>query len=118
METKYDVVVIGAGLAGLSAARRLAGEGQNVLIVEARDRPGGRVHTLFNPGWPVPIESGAEFVHGDVPELDEAISQAGGKTHEVADNHWWWFDGRLQPFDFNALWDPVAEDLKRYSGPD
>ncbi len=43
-----DVVVLGAGLAGLAAARRLVAAGRDVLVLEARDRPGGRVHTAFD----------------------------------------------------------------------
>ena len=45
-ESQGTVIVIGAGLAGLAAARRLRVSGYRVLVVEARDRPGGRVHTI------------------------------------------------------------------------
>src|SRR5262245_16817299 len=61
----FDAVVIGAGAAGLAAARRLRGAGRRVAVVEARDRVGGRVDTRRPPGWPSPIELGAEFVHGE-----------------------------------------------------
>ena len=43
-----DVIVLGAGLAGLAAARHLADAGMRPLVLEARDRPGGRVHTCFD----------------------------------------------------------------------
>ncbi len=45
-ERKADVVVVGAGLAGLTAARKLHAAGVDVLVVEARDRVGGRTHTI------------------------------------------------------------------------
>src|SRR5947209_4714369 len=56
-----DVIILGAGVAGLAAARRVAAAGRRVLILEARDRVGGRIHTLRPPGWPGPVEAGAEF---------------------------------------------------------
>ncbi|MFN2547984.1 MAG: flavin monoamine oxidase family protein [Myxococcales bacterium] len=64
-----DVVVIGAGVAGLAAARALKRAGHRVLVLEARDRIGGRVHTVRREGWQVPIEAGAEFMHGRSPAL-------------------------------------------------
>ncbi|HET7785943.1 MAG TPA: NAD(P)/FAD-dependent oxidoreductase [Myxococcales bacterium] len=64
-----DVVVIGAGVAGLAAARELRLRGLSVAVLEARDRIGGRVHTLRPEGWPLPVEAGAEFVHGRPPSL-------------------------------------------------
>ncbi len=59
-----DVAVVGAGAAGLSAARALSGHGLDVRVLEAEDRVGGRIHTIRPPGWPVPVEAGAEFIHG------------------------------------------------------
>src|SRR5262245_49235707 len=57
----YDVIVVGAGLAGLTAARRLAAAGASVVVLEARDRVGGRV--LNEPiGNGKIVEAGAQFV--------------------------------------------------------
>jgi len=64
-----DVLIVGAGAAGLSAARELTRAGLQVLIVEARHRIGGRIHTLHDALSPVPIELGAEFIHGTPPEI-------------------------------------------------
>ena len=51
-----DVVVLGAGIAGLAAAERLGAAGRRVVVLEARDRIGGRIHTVDDPGLNVPVE--------------------------------------------------------------
>ena len=58
-----DVVIVGAGLAGLSAGRDLAAAGVDVAVVEAEDRVGGRVFTDRSFAN-FPVERGAEFLHG------------------------------------------------------
>lgn len=55
-------IVIGAGVAGLAAARELADRGATPIVVEARDRIGGRI--LTDRSWGVPVELGAAWVHG------------------------------------------------------
>jgi monoamine oxidase len=64
MPLQTDVVVVGAGAAGLSAARLLTKHGLRCLVLEASSAIGGRIHTLRLPEWQLPIELGAEFVHG------------------------------------------------------
>src|SRR5919108_3118608 len=59
-----EVLVIGAGAAGLAAAQALVDAGRRVVVLEARDRVGGRIWTDRGFG-PVPVERGAEFIHGD-----------------------------------------------------
>jgi monoamine oxidase len=71
------VLIIGAGAAGLLAARELAAAGQQVLLVEARSRVGGRVHTLLPLGFGRAIEAGAEFLHGEVPVTRKLLAEAG-----------------------------------------
>src|ERR1700730_19155735 len=78
--TTVDVVVIGAGMAGLTAARALAEAGLKVLVVEAQDRIGGRIWTR-HVGEEA-IELGAEFIHGRPPELWALIDEAGLETYE------------------------------------
>ncbi|HEX5284851.1 MAG TPA: NAD(P)/FAD-dependent oxidoreductase [Bryocella sp.] len=75
-----DVLVIGAGMAGLAAARELAERGLHTLVLEARDRVGGRIHSLQTSEGIV--ELGAEFVHGRDPKLWEIIDEAGAETVE------------------------------------
>jgi monoamine oxidase len=60
----WDVVVVGAGASGLAAAEALSRSGASVVVVEARARAGGRVFTRRVRGWPLPVQLGAEFVHG------------------------------------------------------
>jgi monoamine oxidase len=90
MVQRWDVVVIGAGMAGLAAVDGLAGVRRRlrVLVLEARDRPGGRVATYRDPGWPVPIEAGAEFVHGLPPAIEALRRQARARRIEVPQRHW------------------------------
>ncbi|MCU0830992.1 MAG: FAD-dependent oxidoreductase [Rhizobiaceae bacterium] len=57
-----DVIIIGAGIAGLTAARLLRQNGRRVLVLEARDRIGGRIHTDRSLGFPA--ELGANWIHG------------------------------------------------------
>jgi len=84
----HDVVVVGAGVAGLAAAARLRERGADVVVVEARTRAGGRVHTLRGDGWPAPVEEGAEFVHGRDPELQRLLRRARAHAVEHEDRHW------------------------------
>jgi monoamine oxidase len=82
-----DVVVLGAGIAGLAAAERLAAAGRRVVVLEARDRIGGRIHTVDDPGLNLPVELGAEFVHGQPAELVELIRDTGLTLEAVSDDH-------------------------------
>ena len=93
MPAPYDVLIIGAGAAGLAAARELAGAGRRVCVVEARDRIGGRIHTLHLPDLPLPIELGAEFIHGEAEETFSIVEAAALHVYELPDNHWWSDDG-------------------------
>jgi monoamine oxidase len=72
-----DVVVVGAGAAGLAAAEALSRGGASVVLLEARPRIGGRVWTQRVRGWPLPIELGAEFVHGRNDDLLTIAREAG-----------------------------------------
>jgi monoamine oxidase len=59
-----STIIIGAGTAGLTAASVLTRANQSVVVLEARDRIGGRVHTDHTFASH-PVEFGAEFVHGN-----------------------------------------------------
>jgi len=94
-EAVSDVIVVGAGVSGLAAARRLSAAGLRVTILEARDRIGGRIHTLRSGDSPVPLELGAEFVHGTPAETWDILRAARLTVCDVTDTHWFLHDGKL-----------------------
>lgn len=85
---RTDVVVVGAGVAGLAAARTLRERGVRVEVLEARDRIGGRIFTHRDPRAPAPIELGAEFLHGTAPEAMAIVREAGLIAVDVPDERW------------------------------
>ncbi|MBL8152961.1 MAG: FAD-dependent oxidoreductase [Anaerolineae bacterium] len=91
-----DVIVIGAGFAGLMAAYRLSGAGMRVVILEARERLGGRAHTVQDDARGVPIELGAEFIHGTPPETFTLARQAGLVMMELKGEYWLAVKGAIQ----------------------
>src|SRR5271170_8263279 len=72
---EYDVIVIGAGFAGLCAARDISRSNKKVLLVEARDRIGGRTYTSPRHGYNV--EMGGTWVHWTQPHVFHEIHQYG-----------------------------------------
>lgn len=111
---RIDVLVLGAGAAGLAVARDLSDEGLRVTVIEARPRIGGRVLTVHDPRAPVPLELGAEFVHGEAPETLEVARAAGLAVIELPDTHEISSGGRLSPMGkFWETMDRMNRDLAR-----
>ncbi|MGD1173247.1 flavin monoamine oxidase family protein [Mycobacterium seoulense] len=106
-----SVLVIGAGMAGLSAARSLADAGWPVRVIEARDRIGGRVHT--DRSWGAPLEMGASWIHGTVDNpLMKLARQA--QAQLVTTDYYSWaklvVDPALSPLDYDpTLWRAFVE---------
>ena len=107
---RVDVAVVGAGVAGLMAARELRRGGLQVIVLEARDRIGGRILTVHDPRLPVPVELGAEFVHGAAPATHRVLAEAGLTTIDVAGEQWQMRRGRLAPAD---TWPAIDRILRR-----
>lgn len=95
MNTTWDVVIVGAGVSGLSAACELRRSGLSILILEARDHIGGRAWTRNEPGLSAPIELGAEFIHGRVPETFELLHEVGKAALDTSGAHWTLRGGKL-----------------------
>src|ERR1700716_3342587 len=90
-----QIVVIGAGAAGLMAARELARAGKRVTILEARDRCGGRIHPLPAAEFGFQAEGGGEFVHGDAPITHGLLREARLSVLPIHGTQWTVDDGRL-----------------------
>lgn len=82
-----EVLIIGAGAAGLAAAQSLCAAGVRVRVLEACDRIGGRLYTLRDPKFAIPVELGAEFIHGRPREIFEITRAAGLSVAEVSGRH-------------------------------
>jgi monoamine oxidase len=85
---RTDVIVLGAGAAGLACAASLVLAGRRPIVLEARPRIGGRIHTLHERGAGLPIELGAEFVHGRPRELLAIARAAGLSLCETGGESW------------------------------
>src|SRR3954452_15731748 len=89
------ILIIGAGAAGLMAAKELSANKQNVIILEANNRIGGRIYTIHNNAFIKPVEAGAEFIHGNLhltrQLLNEAnipVSRVTGKMMRIENGEW------------------------------
>ncbi len=111
-----DILVIGAGASGLSAARDLCAAGCKVTILEARDRIGGRILTVRDQRVPLPVELGAEFIHGRPPQTFNLLPFANLTAYEVLGEHWYRESGFLHKADGPA--DDVFTTMRNYADPD
>jgi monoamine oxidase len=89
-----DIIIVGAGAAGLIAAKKLSDSGLTVCVLEARDRIGGRIHTILNKNA-IPEEGGAEFIHGNLAVTLDLLKEAGigkqilnGEMWQVTNGRW------------------------------
>lgn len=106
-----DVIIIGAGASGLMAAYTLTKAGKTVTVLEARNRMGGRIHTIDNERLGH-LELGAEFVHGDLPVTLGLLKEAGIGSSEVGFEMWQYHDGMFtQSDEFVAGFEGFLEKL-------
>ncbi|MGY3237551.1 MULTISPECIES: flavin monoamine oxidase family protein [unclassified Bradyrhizobium] len=127
------IVIVGAGAAGLMAARELARGGKRVTILEARERCGGRIYPLPASEFGYPADLGAEFVHGEAP-LTRGLAREAALTVRTIGGAQWSFDGtefsrenRRDPYDeqLHAAVKDLTEDItvadflrRHFAGPE
>ena len=109
-----SIIIIGAGAAGLTAARSLGKNDNHVVVLEARDRIGGRIFTSSAEGFSVPVEHGAEFVHGDLHHTQQLAKEAGVQLREGNGRQWNIESGKKEEGEFfDAGWDELVKELKK-----
>ena len=118
----YDVVIVGAGMAGLRAAQVLLAAGKSVVVLEARDRIGGRVHT-DRAAFGAPMELGASWLHDGMHNPLVAIAKSAGVQTVPSDysESVWRNGAMLAAADSDAMYDAFQKQLKKATkatGPD
>ncbi len=110
---KENIIIVGAGIAGLTAARELA-DSYNVLVLEASERPGGRIWTYRGSEFPCAVEGGAEFVHGKLKHTLRLLKEAGiefvpveGNMYSKEKNKW------KEQHDMIEGWDRLLKKMKK-----
>lgn len=109
---KADAIIVGAGAAGLMAAYTLSKAGKKVIILEARNRTGGRIHTFKNESFFSHAELGAEFIHGNLSVTTQLLKEGGIKYNASDAEMWQYRDGKLSKstWDMDG-WDELMKKL-------
>jgi monoamine oxidase len=97
-----NLLIVGAGAAGLMTAREFARAGKGATIIEARDRCGGRIYPLAIQEFGYPAEGGAEFVHGAAPVTRSLMREARLSLLPSAGTRWGTRTGRLSPDEYSV----------------
>ena len=106
-----DVIIIGAGAAGLAAARIISKTGKTVTLLEARNRAGGRIYTLPKDNFSFPVESGAEFIHGNLPYTTTLLKEAEVSFYETTGHTWNVTNGEVSEGDlFPEEWEELLKN--------
>lgn len=106
------VIIVGAGMAGLMAARELRKQNAEVVIVEALAQAGGRTQTVRPENFECDVEAGAEFIHGELPITLQLLKEA-GIGREQANLTMYRFTGRQmrKGFGEGAGWEQFFKEI-------
>jgi monoamine oxidase len=111
----FDTLIVGAGAAGLVAAAELSRQRGTVCVLEARDRVGGRMFTRREPGVTLPIELGAEFIHGCAPATVGWLARSNTAIVDAHGQRFTLRDGEPEPPD--NLFAEMKRGLDRIKRP-
>lgn len=118
-QVDYDVIVIGGGFAGVTAARELRGAGHSVLLIEARNRLGGRTLTAEFAGRPTDL--GGTWIHWSQPYVWSESRRYGLALEEsvgaAADDFIFESGGRVQRARMSEIWEPLDSAVRAYFEP-
>ena len=108
-----DILIIGAGASGLAAAYELSLVNKKLVVLEAKNRPGGRIHSVKDKHFNQIVETGAEFIHGKLPITLRLLDKAGIKYHSVRGKMWEIEKGELKKTDdFIEGWGRLIKKLR------
>jgi monoamine oxidase len=110
---KEKIIIVGAGIAGLVLAGELAGR-FDITLLEARKTAGGRIQTIYSNDFPLPLEAGAEFIHGQLKYTMALLKEARikyeateGKMYRKQDGKWKEQDDMIEG------WEELMKKMKK-----
>lgn len=107
-----DILIIGAGASGLAAAYELSLVNKKLVVLEAQNRVGGRIHSINDARFAQTIEAGAEFIHGELPVTARLIKKAGINVHTAKGKMWEVESGQIKKNELMVRWNRVIKKLK------
>jgi monoamine oxidase len=110
--TETDILIVGAGASGLAAAYELSLVNKKLIVLEAQNRAGGRIHSIRNDRFAQVVETGAEFVHGELPVTLRLIKKAGISSHPAKGKMCEIENGEIKRNELIVHWSRVIKKLK------
>lgn len=108
----HSIIIIGGGAAGLMCAYELSKHNMQITVLEAKHRLGGRIYTEYDSTFSQPIETGAEFIHGNLPVTLDLLKEAGIKYHAITGGMFHVENGKFRKQkDFIDGWNSVMKQM-------